>query len=92
MLVVKSCVELLRSCGINIRVVFSNIPAFCLDHKLPTTKNNRTRKIGGLYGRVEFKELFVVYRKPGKDHTLEGSNCAVKTSCSEWKSRGILAL
>ena len=27
-LVVKSYVELLRSCGINIRVVFSDIPVF----------------------------------------------------------------
>ena len=27
-LVVKSCVELLRSCGINILVVFSDIPVF----------------------------------------------------------------
>ena len=43
MLVVKSCVELLRSCGINILVVFSDIPEFCLDYKLPTTKNIRTR-------------------------------------------------
>ena len=43
MLAVKSCVELLRSCGINILVVFSDIPAFCLDYKLPTTKNIRTR-------------------------------------------------
>ena len=39
MLVVKSCVEILRSCGINILVVFSDIPEFCLDYKLPTTKN-----------------------------------------------------
>ena len=38
-LVVKSCVELLRSCGINILVVFSDIPVFCLDYKLPTTLN-----------------------------------------------------
>ena len=42
-LVVKSCVELLRSCGINILVVFSDIPVFWLDNKLPTTKNIRTR-------------------------------------------------
>ena len=34
MLVEKSCVELLRSCGINILVVFFDIPAFCLDYKL----------------------------------------------------------
>ena len=27
-LAVKSCVELLRSCGINILVVFSDIPVF----------------------------------------------------------------
>ena len=39
MLVVKSCVEILRSCGINILVVFSDIPEFCFDYKLPTTKN-----------------------------------------------------
>ena len=43
MLVVKSCVELLRSCGINILVVFTDIPAFCFDYKLPTSKNIRTR-------------------------------------------------
>ena len=42
-LVVKSCVELPRSCGINILVVFSDIPAFCLDNKSPTTKNIWTR-------------------------------------------------
>ena len=35
--------ELLRSSGINILVVFSDIPVFCLDYKLPTTKNIRTR-------------------------------------------------
>ena len=35
----KSCVELLRSCGINILVVFSDIPVFSLDYKLPTTLN-----------------------------------------------------
>ena len=34
MLVVKSCVEFLRSCGINILVVVSEIPVFCLDYKL----------------------------------------------------------
>ena len=39
MLVEKSCVEILRSCGINILVVFSDIPEFCFDYKLPTTKN-----------------------------------------------------
>ena len=39
MLVVKSRVEILRSCGINILVVFSDIPEFCFDYKLPTTKN-----------------------------------------------------
>ena len=44
-LVVKSCVELLRSCGINIQVVFSDIPAFWLDNKLPTTLKHRTRNI-----------------------------------------------
>ena len=43
MLVVKSCVELLRLCGINTLVVVSDTPAFRLrDHKLPTTKNIRT--------------------------------------------------
>ena len=42
-LVVKSCVELLRSCGINILVVFSDIPVFWLDNKLPTTLKHRTR-------------------------------------------------
>ena len=44
---------------INILVVFSNIPVFCLDYKLPTTLKHRTRNIRGLSGRVEFKELFV---------------------------------
>ena len=39
MLVVKSCVELLRSCGINNLVAGSDIPAFCLDFKLPSTSN-----------------------------------------------------
>ena len=39
----KSCVELLRSCGINILVVFSDIPVFRLDDKLPTTLKHRTR-------------------------------------------------
>ena len=29
MLVEKSCVELLRSCGINILIVVSDIPVFC---------------------------------------------------------------
>ena len=38
----KSCVELLRSCRINILVVLSDIPEFCLDYKLPITKNIRT--------------------------------------------------
>ena len=42
-LVVKSCVELLRSCGINILAVFSDIPVFWLDNKLPTTLKHRTR-------------------------------------------------
>ena len=42
MLVVKSCVELLRSCGINNLVAVSDNPAFCLDYKLPTTLNIRT--------------------------------------------------
>ena len=41
-LVVNSCVELLRSCGINILVVFSDIPVFWLDNKLPTTLKHRT--------------------------------------------------
>ena len=50
MLVVKSCEELLRSCGINILVVFTNIPVFCLDYKLPTTKNIRTRNT--LFGKI----------------------------------------
>ena len=36
-LVVKSCAELLRASGINILVVFSDIPVFCLDNKLPAT-------------------------------------------------------
>ena len=31
--------EILRSCGINILVVFSDIPEFCFDYELPTTKN-----------------------------------------------------
>ena len=32
--------ELLHSCEINILVVvFTDIPVFCLDYKLPTTKN-----------------------------------------------------
>ena len=44
-LVVKSCVELLRASGINILVVFSDIPVFCLDYKLPTTLKHRTRNI-----------------------------------------------
>ena len=44
----KSCVELLRSCGITILVVFSEIPEFCLDYKLPATKNIRTSNTGGL--------------------------------------------
>ena len=35
----ESCAELLRSCEINILVVFSDIPVFCLDSKLPTTLN-----------------------------------------------------
>ena len=39
MLVVKFCEELLRSCGINNFVAVSDIPAFCLDNKLPTTSN-----------------------------------------------------
>ena len=39
MLVVKSCVEILRSCGINNLVVVSDISAFCLDYKLPSTLN-----------------------------------------------------
>ena len=34
-----SCVELLRSGGINILVVVSDIPLFWLDYKPPTTKN-----------------------------------------------------
>ena len=34
MLVVKSSVELLHLCGINILVVFIEIPEFCLDYKL----------------------------------------------------------
>ena len=38
-LVVKSFVELLRWCGINILVLFSDIPVFWLDNKLPTTLN-----------------------------------------------------
>ena len=37
MLVVKSCVELLRSCGLNSLVAVSENPAFCMDFKLPTT-------------------------------------------------------
>ena len=41
----KSCVELLRASGINILVVFSDIPVFCLDYKLPTTLKHRTRNI-----------------------------------------------
>ena len=44
----KSCVEVLRASGINILVVFSDIPVFCLDNKLPTTLKHRTRNIGGL--------------------------------------------
>ena len=35
----ESCAELLRSCEINILVVFSDIPVVCLDSKLPTTLN-----------------------------------------------------
>ena len=42
-LAVESCLELLRSCGINILVVFSDIPVFWLDNKLPTTLKHRTR-------------------------------------------------
>ena len=34
MLVAKPYVELLHSCGINILVVFTEIPEFCLDYKL----------------------------------------------------------
>ena len=45
----KSCVELLRSCGINILVVFSDIPVFCLDYKLPTTLKHRTRNTWGSF-------------------------------------------
>ena len=40
--VLKSCVELLRSCGISNLVAVSENPAFCLDYKLPTTLNIRT--------------------------------------------------
>ena len=40
MLVEKSCVELLRSSGINNLVVVFDNPAFCLDCKLPATLNN----------------------------------------------------
>ena len=40
---VKSYVELLHPCGINILVVVSDIREFCLDYKLPTTLNIRTR-------------------------------------------------
>ena len=39
-LVVKYCMELLRSSGINNLVVVSDNPAFCLDCKLATTLNN----------------------------------------------------
>ena len=39
---VKSCVELLRSCGINILVVVSDILCVLIDCKLSTTKNIRT--------------------------------------------------
>ena len=40
MLVEKSCVELLGSCGINNLVAVSENPAFCLNYKLPTTKHS----------------------------------------------------
>ena len=40
--VLKSCVELLRSCGISNLVAVSENPAFCLDYKLPTTLNIQT--------------------------------------------------
>ena len=46
--------ELLRSCGINILVVFSDIPKFCLDYKLPTTKNIRTRNTGTFLFYVKY--------------------------------------
>ena len=51
-LAVKSCAELLHSCGINILDVFSDIPVFWLDNKLPTTFKHRTRNMqmyGDLY-------------------------------------------
>ena len=77
--------ELLDSCGINILVVFSDIPVFCLDNKLPTTLKHRTRNIGGLSRRVEFKELFVCLPLTRKGPQLGRKYCAVKASCSKWK-------
>ena len=81
----KSCVELLRSCGINILVVFSDIPVFSLDYKLPATLNIELVTFGGLSGRVEFKELFVCLPLTRKGSQLGRKYCAVKASCSQWK-------
>ena len=51
-LVVKSCVELLHLSGINILVVFSDIPVFCLDSKLPTTGSDSLLSIATNIGVV----------------------------------------
>ena len=82
-LVVKSCVELLRSCGITIPVVFpTSLRSVWTPNYLPL-KIFELATLGACLWRVEFKGLFVVYRPLGKDHYFEGSNCAVKASCSE---------
>ena len=88
----KPCVELLRSCGINILVVFSDIPVFVLDNKLPPTLNIELVTLGTCPGEWNSRNCLFVYRLPGKDHNLEGSNCAVKVSCNKLKSRGVLTL
>ena len=73
-----ACCEVL--CGITtfvwnkysrILVVYSDIPVFWLDNKLPTTLKHRTCNIGGLSGSVEFKELFVCLPLTRKGSQLE---------------------
>ena len=56
---VKSCVEILRLCGINILVVFSDIPEFCFDYNLPSTKNIKLATFVNILHVVRLMNKFI---------------------------------
>ena len=68
------CGILLRLCGINILVVFSDIPVFCLDYKLPTTLKHRTRNrwiIGAVFVKWQEEIAGLHFARGVKERTGE---------------------